>query len=146
MYYFSGLFRKWPNINICWLVNHWRIERDRSRCRTDHIYIGVYSYGYCGNERENTLFVGTEFDVFVGIEFDVFRYMKNFCWLGMHGSLPTNAFRGSRHHTIETTCHRCGVVIEDDIQTPRDCPNAMSIWRFIYDKITLEILCQAVIK
>lgn len=60
----------------------------------------------------------------------------------MHDSLPTKAFRGSTHHTIDTTCHGCGAVIEDDIQTLRDCLNAMSIWSFIYDKITPEILYQ----
>lgn len=70
----------------------------------------------------------------------IYENLRHFYWLRMHDILPTNAFGGSTHHTIDTTCHGCGAVIEDDIQTLCDSPNAMSIWSFIYDKITLEIL------
>jgi predicted amidophosphoribosyltransferase len=48
----------------------------------------------------------------------------------MHGSLPTNAFRGLHHLTTNTTCQRCGAAVESDMHTLRDCPNTMSIWRY----------------
>ena len=56
--------------------------------------------------------------------------LKHFCWLVMHGSLPTNAFRDLRHLTTNTTCQRCGAAVEIDMHTLRDCPSAMSIWRY----------------
>ncbi|KAK2382027.1 TMV resistance protein N [Trifolium repens] len=48
----------------------------------------------------------------------------------MHGCLPTDAFRGFRHLTTNTSCHRCGAHMETDMHTLHDCPNAMSIWRY----------------
>jgi ribonuclease HI len=55
--------------------------------------------------------------------------LRHFCWLVMHASLPTNAFRGSRHLTSDTSCHRCGAFVESDMHTLRDCPMAKNIWR-----------------
>jgi len=54
------------------------------------------------------------------------------CWLVMHGSLPTNSFRVSRHLTSDTSCHRCGAAVESDLHTLRDCPRAISIWISVY--------------
>ena len=49
----------------------------------------------------------------------------------MHGSLPTNAFRGLRQLTSNTSCHRCGVDIESDLQTLRDFRRVMSSWMYV---------------
>jgi hypothetical protein len=58
--------------------------------------------------------------------------LRHFCWLVMHGSLPTNSFRVSRHLTSNTSCHICGGVVESDLHTLRDFPIAMSIWKNFY--------------
>jgi hypothetical protein len=58
--------------------------------------------------------------------------LRHFCWLVMHGSLPTNSFRASHHLTSNTSCHRCGAAVESDLHTLRDCPKAMSIWMYVY--------------
>lgn len=50
--------------------------------------------------------------------------LRHFCWLGMHASLPMNAFCGLRHFTSDTSCHRCGASVESDMHTLRDCPRA----------------------
>jgi hypothetical protein len=36
--------------------------------------------------------------------------LKHFCWLVMYSSLPTNAFRGLRRITRNTTCYRSGAI------------------------------------
>lgn len=53
--------------------------------------------------------------------------LQHFCWLVMHDSLPTDAFRGLRHLTTNTTCYMCGAMVENDLHTLRDFPKAMSI-------------------
>jgi hypothetical protein len=60
----------------------------------------------------------------------------------MQGSLLTNVFIGYEHLTIDTTCHRCGTIVEDDIHTCRDCPSDMSIWRSIHLNKLSDFLMQ----
>jgi len=50
-----------------------------------------------------------------------------FCWLMMYGSLSTNALKGLRHLTTDTSCHRCGAAVESDIHTLHDSPSAIYI-------------------
>jgi len=54
--------------------------------------------------------------------------LTHFGWLVMHGCLPTNEFRNLCHLTTYTSCHHCGVDVENNVNTLFDCMSAIPIW------------------
>ncbi|CAH9053737.1 unnamed protein product [Cuscuta epithymum] len=55
--------------------------------------------------------------------------VRCFLWLVMKNKLLTNAERGKRHITEDTSCNLCNNEEETVLHILRDCPFAMAVWR-----------------
>lgn len=56
--------------------------------------------------------------------------IRNFVWLIMKNSLPTNLTRFNRHD-LDASCQRCGASQESVVHTLRDCPKSSRIWEIM---------------
>lgn len=104
---------------------------------------GIYSarHGYRWLDRDPTQHLATAGWSWIW-RLLISENLRHFCWLVMHGSLPTNAFENLHHLTTNTSCHRCAATVENYMHTLCDCPSTMAIWRYFHHTYPCDFYMQ----